>query len=181
MTKMCFIYRIWSLKGLLNWWYQRKIVMNKEKLETLKKDKDQLLEDVMEKETFKVAKEILEKYAPSRLLPKYLAEQQRSSPQGPGGNTPLTSRITSRMSTGSVEFNEGLRRRAQSTPMGMIPQRAMTPAQRYSMGQPGPQQGPFLRPGFRPPLPAIMGGPTSAGFSTLLSLYGCLCLVFIIV
>jgi len=49
------------------WYYNRKIVTYKKKLIELKSVKKKLLDEVMEKETFKVAKEILEKYAPHQL------------------------------------------------------------------------------------------------------------------
>ncbi|KAL5242183.1 hypothetical protein ACI65C_009593 [Semiaphis heraclei] len=49
------------------WYYNRKIVTYKKKLTELKSVKKKLLDEVMEKETFKVAKEILEKYAPHQL------------------------------------------------------------------------------------------------------------------
>lgn len=49
------------------WYYNRKIVTYKNKLIELKSVKKKLLDEVMENETFKVAKEILEKYAPHQL------------------------------------------------------------------------------------------------------------------
>ncbi|XP_060854834.1 endoplasmic reticulum junction formation protein lunapark [Rhopalosiphum padi] len=49
------------------WYYNRKIVTYKKKLIELKSVKKKILDEVMEKETFKVAKEILEKYAPHQL------------------------------------------------------------------------------------------------------------------
>jgi hypothetical protein len=90
--------RIWSIRKLFGWWFQRKIVLNRAKTDSLRKERERLLDDVMDTETFKVAKKILEKYAPSQLLPKYLAEQQRSTVQGTpvsriiGGNDPLRRR-----------------------------------------------------------------------------------------
>lgn len=49
------------------WYYNRKIVAYKKKLIELKTQKKKVLDEVMEKETFKVAKDILEKYAPHQL------------------------------------------------------------------------------------------------------------------
>jgi hypothetical protein len=125
----------------------------------------------MDKETFKVAKEILEKYAPRHLLPKYLEEQQRSSPVPQARPiTPLTSRVQSRMSTGGMsEFSDGLRRRgAQSTPGVGYPlgPRSMTPGGPMMMQRFGPpggmQQGPAGH--FRPQMrPAIMPPPGTQG------------------
>ena len=48
----------------------RKMKKNEVKLVELKKKKASILNEVMEKETYKVAKEILEKYAPEQLVSK---------------------------------------------------------------------------------------------------------------
>ena len=53
---------IWGLRRLLTWWYHRKIIRDEKKLELLKQRKLKILEEVMEKETYKVAKEILDKF-----------------------------------------------------------------------------------------------------------------------
>lgn len=50
------------MKNVLTWWYHRKIRLNEAKADKLKKQKETLLEKVMETETYKVAKEILEKF-----------------------------------------------------------------------------------------------------------------------
>lgn len=49
------------------WYYNRKIVAYKKKLIELRNEKKKILDEVMDKETFKVAKDILEKYAPHQL------------------------------------------------------------------------------------------------------------------
>jgi adenine C2-methylase RlmN of 23S rRNA A2503 and tRNA A37 len=54
--------RILIVKNVLTWFYHRKIRRNEAKAETLKKEKADILEKVMETETYKVAKEILEKF-----------------------------------------------------------------------------------------------------------------------
>ena len=41
---------------------------NEEKLQKLKEKRTKILNEVMETETYKVAKEILEKYAPEQLI-----------------------------------------------------------------------------------------------------------------
>ena len=46
----------------MTWWYHRKLRRNEAKLEKLRSEKSKLLEEVMEKETYKVAKEILDKF-----------------------------------------------------------------------------------------------------------------------
>ncbi|XP_067003224.1 endoplasmic reticulum junction formation protein lunapark-A isoform X2 [Anabrus simplex] len=66
------------LKRLVSWYYHRKISSNQEKLIDMKNKKKQLLDEVMEKETYKVAKQILEKYAPDQL------RKTPSTPAKPG-------------------------------------------------------------------------------------------------
>jgi len=51
------------LKRFLTWWYHRKIRRNEIAMEKLKKEKAKLLDDVMETETYKVAKELLDDFA----------------------------------------------------------------------------------------------------------------------
>jgi len=53
---------IWGLRRFLTWYYHRKIVNNDKKLVELRKNKSRLLDEVMETETYKVAKEILDKF-----------------------------------------------------------------------------------------------------------------------
>lgn len=149
-----------GVKRLLGWYFNRKIVKNKEKYDSLKKEKQRLLDEVMDKETFKVAKEILEKYAPNHLLPKYLADQQRGSP----------------MSTTPIPRNDaGVRRRSTLTsnatpiPYGGYTPRAIRP---YGPSPPGQflrqPSNTFIRPaimpapgsGPRPNIPAITAGPS---------------------
>ena len=61
-------FSLFLFKRLLTWWYHRKIHKNEEKLQKLKEKRTKILNEVMEKETYKVAKEILEKYAPEQLI-----------------------------------------------------------------------------------------------------------------
>jgi len=55
---------IFVLKRILTWWYHRKLRKNETQLAKLKKERSKILEDVMNTETYKVAKEILDKYGP---------------------------------------------------------------------------------------------------------------------
>ncbi|PSN52408.1 Protein lunapark-B [Blattella germanica] len=55
------------LKRLVTWYYRRKLTRSQEKLHDMREEKKKLLDDVMDKETYKVAKEILEKFAPEQL------------------------------------------------------------------------------------------------------------------
>ncbi|XP_052894063.1 endoplasmic reticulum junction formation protein lunapark-B [Anopheles moucheti] len=53
---------IFLLKRVLAWHYERKLRLNANKLKDLRADKKKILENVMEKETYKVAVEILDKF-----------------------------------------------------------------------------------------------------------------------
>ncbi len=64
---MNIIRSIFLSRKFLSWYYRRKLSKNETALKTLKADKKKMLDDVMEKETYKIAKEILEKYAPDQL------------------------------------------------------------------------------------------------------------------
>jgi len=55
------------VKRLVTWYYRRKLTHNQEKLHDMREEKKKLLENVMDTETYKVAKEILEKFAPDQL------------------------------------------------------------------------------------------------------------------
>ena len=67
MIIFLFSFSFLLIKRILTWWYHRKIRKNEVQLEDLKKKKAKILDEVMETETYKVAKEILEKYAPEQL------------------------------------------------------------------------------------------------------------------
>jgi len=54
---------IWGLRKFLTWWYRRKVSRDDMKLEQLKEKKTKILDEVMEKETYKVAKVILDKFS----------------------------------------------------------------------------------------------------------------------
>ncbi|KAK3930567.1 Endoplasmic reticulum junction formation protein lunapark-B [Frankliniella fusca] len=60
------------LKRILTFYYSRKITKNEQKLCDLRAEKKKILEDVMDKETYKVARTILEKFAPEQLRSKGL-------------------------------------------------------------------------------------------------------------
>lgn len=60
-------FRVILVKRLVTWYYRRKLTHSQEKLHDMRERKKKLLEDVMDNETYKVAKEILEKFAPDQL------------------------------------------------------------------------------------------------------------------
>src|SRR5882757_4771809 len=59
---------VWALKRTVQWYYRWVIESKDERLSQLKKEKKKILEKVKETETFKDAKEILEKYDPKALF-----------------------------------------------------------------------------------------------------------------
>ncbi|XP_018015292.1 endoplasmic reticulum junction formation protein lunapark-A isoform X2 [Hyalella azteca] len=60
---------VMMVKRLLHWYYARQLRNSRGKVERLKKRKQDILDQVMETETYKVAKEILQQYAPEQLTP----------------------------------------------------------------------------------------------------------------
>lgn len=58
-----FNFRIIFLKRLVAWYFQRKLNRNANQLKTLRAEKKKIIEKVMDKETYKVALEILNRFA----------------------------------------------------------------------------------------------------------------------
>ena len=82
---------IWGLRKVLTWWYHRKVRRDDMKLEQLKEKKAKIIDEVMEKETYKVAKQILDKFASGHKQPVLrpaapLAGAGRQVPAGSGGH-----------------------------------------------------------------------------------------------
>uniref|UniRef100_W5MK00 Endoplasmic reticulum junction formation protein lunapark n=1 Tax=Lepisosteus oculatus TaxID=7918 RepID=W5MK00_LEPOC len=59
-----FLVLVWFMRKLLIWLFSKRTERNNEKLEELKCQKKKILEEVMEKETYKTAKLILERFDP---------------------------------------------------------------------------------------------------------------------
>ncbi|RUS79063.1 hypothetical protein EGW08_013168 [Elysia chlorotica] len=76
---------IWGLKKLLHWYFVKRIASNDGELLKLREQKKQILEDVMETETYKKAKEILEKFDPVRFRKLEALPEAGVSPSGSGG------------------------------------------------------------------------------------------------
>ena len=62
------------MKRLLTWYYRRKVDNNEKRLKDLRTQKSKILDQVMETETYKVAKEIMELYAPDQLRQSLVIE-----------------------------------------------------------------------------------------------------------
>lgn len=95
------------VKQVLTWYYQRKIARKQNKLVTLHNEKKDILEKVMETETYKIAKTILDKFAPPepiRKLPELTTTPSRPIKQ-----------------VAPTTVNAGLRQRAISPKLQILP------------------------------------------------------------
>jgi len=155
---------IWALRRLLTWWYHRKVRRDEAKLEELKQKKLRLLDEVMEKETYKVAKEILDKFGGTGTTTPSVKPILTSLPGRP--QPPATDTQLRRRQTGPPDLN----RTAPVTSLSSKPGAgAATPA-RTPAPQPGPapprtqsgipQPGPPARP-----LPGPPGPPGPPGMA----------------
>ena len=112
------------VKKVLTWWYHRKIARNETKLGELQKKKKKILDEVMETETYKVAKEILEKYAPEQLghnnksiIQQQQQQQLQKSPVKTPAlaiqprSTPMTTTTSTAVNSSVIRDNPDVRRR----------------------------------------------------------------------
>ncbi|XP_078481765.1 endoplasmic reticulum junction formation protein lunapark-B [Ciona intestinalis] len=86
---LCFPFIIYFLKRFLHWWFVRKISRNELELQALRDERKEILENVMETETYKKAKEILERFDPETKK-KLEEERQRRENPTPSPTTPGT-------------------------------------------------------------------------------------------
>ncbi|XP_067686288.1 endoplasmic reticulum junction formation protein lunapark-B-like [Haliotis asinina] len=143
---LAFPFIIWGIKKTLHWYFVKRIASNDISLGELREKKKQILEDVMEKETYKKAKEILEKFDPARF--KQLEKPAQPTPRvvTPSQGSALRQRVAPRMAT---PMRPGVR-----TPMTTphLPQSATMSGQRMRMSANGQfMTGYGSPPG--PPLP----------------------------
>jgi hypothetical protein len=133
------------LKRILSWYYNRKIRKNQKKLSGLKDEKKKILEEVMDKETYKVAKTILEKFAPEQVK-KNTSLTNESTPVKSGPLAPFNS---------ALQNQTGLRYRGQ---FSAIPNRLTF----------GPSATPKLKQTFIPSTtPALLAKSTSQSQSVI--------------
>lgn len=158
------------MRNFLKGYYQHKLALQEDRLHELKRNKRKLLNEIMEKETYKVAKELIEKYDPSMLrehspreldLPVRLNQSMNSSilrHRGQPAMDPMNQTAMASLSTDKklvpapTMMGSPMRRPAAGQPPGMP---ASTPFANRSMNQPtpmNPQQ--FNLSQMRPP-PAI--------------------------
>ncbi|XP_063230782.1 endoplasmic reticulum junction formation protein lunapark-A isoform X3 [Bacillus rossius redtenbacheri] len=117
------------LKKLVSWYYHRKLLQDQKKLQKMREKKKKMLEEVMDKETYKVAKEILEKYAPDQL--------RKQAPLSP-------TQLKSPLLTSSLQPRLQLMQR----PVGQAPSSEVE-LRRRSIGQAATNKSALLPPGAR--------------------------------
>eukprot|EP00069_Balaena_mysticetus_P011966 bmy_07340T0 len=72
VSEFCLFYSIWSIRTVLIFFFSKRTERNNEALDDLKSQKKKILEEVMEKETYKTAKLILERFDPDSKKAKEL-------------------------------------------------------------------------------------------------------------
>ncbi|EFA06588.1 Protein lunapark-like Protein [Tribolium castaneum] len=114
------------IKRTLSWYYSRKIRKNQKKLSTLKEEKKKILEEVMDKETYKVAKTILEKFAPEQVIKRNPAFDNQSTPVKSG---PLVTLTPTNQSHSGLRYRGQLSTAAPNRTLGST----MTPISRQAL------------------------------------------------
>lgn len=147
------------VRRLITWNYHRKNRNNDQGLKKLQDKKSKILEEVMEKETYKVAKEILEKYDPSKL----------TQPAGVGrGVRPNTALSPSNRAPQTRPGPPDLRQRRPGTPNTSVQQQsgALLPAVQPPGSRP-PATTPVtmspVDPASRDRLPLVLQGRGAQG------------------
>jgi hypothetical protein len=155
---------IWALRRLLTWWYHRKVRRDETKLQLLKEKKSKILDEVMEKETYKVAKQILDKFGQNQpaaatrpSLP--LAGVPRQQPAGGAGQ--VDSQLRRRPNTSAPSSSTTAPKLSSlSTSLATI----SSPAGRTGAPSLGPPQGPSASSA-PPPFPPSARPPPLGGLS----------------
>eukprot|EP00092_Neocalanus_flemingeri_P013660 GFUD01014733.1.p1 GENE.GFUD01014733.1~~GFUD01014733.1.p1 ORF type:complete len:444 (+),score=180.39 GFUD01014733.1:71-1402(+) len=164
---------IWGLRKLLTWWYHRKVRRDDMKLEQLKEKKVKILDEVKEKETYKVAKQILDRFGQNQSGVRpgaQLAGAGRQVAAGGGGHAgddQLRRRAAPAMNTSlpaSASYTASTAKQNTSLAISNTARpggRAHSPAGRAGHG-PGAPQGPSGAGGAAAPL-LPPGRPAGAG------------------
>lgn len=106
---------IWVVKRTLHWYFVKRIAGNDMALQDLRDKKQKILEDVMEKETYKKAKEILEKYDPARF--KEIETPKPKSPTKSHPGTELRQRTVQQRSPPGSQIRPGMTPRLPTQPV----------------------------------------------------------------
>jgi len=127
------------LRNFLKSYYQHKLAVQEDRLHELKRSKRKILDGIMETETYKVAKELIEKYDPSML--KNSSEDQSMRLNQSMNNSILRQRVTpmnpmNQTAMASLSSNRKL----------LPPQSTMTPKQPAPGSQLALMQGSQMKP-----------------------------------
>ncbi|CAG9857946.1 unnamed protein product [Phyllotreta striolata] len=139
---VAFPFIIWILKKFLTWYYAKKLQRNEKKLVKLKEEKKKIIDNVMETETYKVAKKIIDKFGNDKIQPDTTVSTKVIARQNTPGtalrqrlsfNTPLAKRNPSDQIDRTFTMQQQLQarpfslpsRRNPSTPL--LPQSSSTP------------------------------------------------------
>ncbi|XP_013407606.1 endoplasmic reticulum junction formation protein lunapark [Lingula anatina] len=141
---------IWLIKKILHWYFVKRIASNDFKLEELKERRKTILEEVMEKETYKKAKEILERFDPEQY--KKMEASPKSTPapaQSPNGQE-----LRQRPANGQAAVSPGLASPTPTPTPGQPVSTPLPPRPGTAMGRPmtGVRNAGFGRPP-GPPMP----------------------------
>ncbi|KXJ23332.1 endoplasmic reticulum junction formation protein lunapark-B [Exaiptasia diaphana] len=110
---------IYGVKRLLHYIFVSRMTKNARKLEDLKEKKKSVLEEVMEKETYKTAKELLDKYDPDSEIVKDNKKESNlpaSQPQSPVVMNGHSSELRRRNVAGAAPSPGGTLQKAVSVP-----------------------------------------------------------------
>uniref|UniRef100_T1ISS4 Endoplasmic reticulum junction formation protein lunapark n=1 Tax=Strigamia maritima TaxID=126957 RepID=T1ISS4_STRMM len=139
---------VWVLRELTKWFFQSRLRKNETRLTDLLRKKRKILEDVMETETYKVARELLERYDPDQFRkPGTASEDAMSTVSEPG--------VRRRITNPSVGFPVGTSSPNIKSQMSM-PAGRSSGSTGFSQGL--PSSGGSMQPGisgYRPPGPPM--------------------------
>ncbi|XP_072274479.1 endoplasmic reticulum junction formation protein lunapark isoform X2 [Pyxicephalus adspersus] len=149
---------IWGARTLLIVWFVRRTERNNDALEELKAQKKKILEEVMEKETYKTAKQILERFDPDTKKSKELEISATTSPNTPRPGQDLRQR-TAAQSNLSVSTPVNPNQGSPQVP-GLL---AATPSLQRDTSAPGGPPERNVQPGLQSSLvPRRPGTPSPA-------------------
>ncbi|ELU00413.1 hypothetical protein CAPTEDRAFT_150995 [Capitella teleta] len=124
---------VWLIKKLLHWYFARQITKNDSSLENAKERRKTILDEVMDKETYKKAKEILEKFDPDSL--KSIQDQSSKNKQLQAGENQDLRQRKNVDSTPSAMTS--VANRSMVTPGGTPMRLPMAPGRPMGNGHPG--------------------------------------------
>jgi len=142
---------IWFIKRFLHWYFVNRITKNDSALEDLRIQKKEILEKVMETETYKKAKEILEKFDPEQHKKLEKVEDSGKPSGSPKGASEADLRLRKGSNVSVMQTPGGTPRQPGGTNFTPRPGFQGTPVSRN--GQMLPQGTPMRFPPPGPPMP----------------------------